>query len=257
MNSLKYRIGEGHHKKNSFNLSRARRDHGGCFVVAGCCLGPPVPVQWCCVDFAQISATDLAKACCDASNDAAWLEFYRRFNRDMTAVVAAIAAAHNERSMQLYDEIMQEIYVRICRDECRYLRYFRARSEREALTLLRDVAAKTARNYFRDARRKKRFGGTQVYAEELDSLEPALLQKTEAEDIDQRILVQDLLTRLRYMLRSSRFAIRDELVFRLRFQEGLTVKEIAAIPDVGLSTRGVEGSIRRSVFRLRTAFAKE
>jgi RNA polymerase sigma-70 factor (ECF subfamily) len=209
------------------------------------------------MDYGQISTTDLARACCDTSNDAAWLEFYRRFNREMTAVVAAIAAAYHERSMQLYVEIVQEIYVRICRDDCRYLRLFKARSEREASTLIRDFAAKSARNYFRDTRRKKRSGGTQMSTEELESFEPVLLQKIEAKDVEQRILVQDLLKHLTWTLRLSRFASRDELIFRLRFKEGLTAKEIAAIPEVGLNAKAVEGSIRRSVARLRAVFETE
>ncbi len=198
-----------------------------------------------------MSTAVLVKTCCDTTNEAAWLEFYRRFTRDMTAVVATIAAAHNERSSPLYDEIVQEIYVRIFDDECRYLRLFRAETEKEALAQIRDLAAKTARNFFRDAHRKKRSAGVAISAEELDFLDNSLMRRSESKDIEQQILVQDLLKRLKCTLRSSRFASRDELIFRLRFQQGLTAKEIAAIPDVGLTVRGVEGSIRRLVSRLR------
>lgn len=201
-----------------------------------------------------MSAMDLAKACCDTTNEMAWLEFYRRFNRDMTVVAGAVAASNGQHSFHLYDEIVQEMYVRICNDGCRFLQLFSPRTEHEASALIRDLASKTARNFFRDAHRKKRSGGTRVSADELDFLDVSSSRKDESTEIEQQILVQDLLRRLKSTLRSSRFASRDELIFRLRFQEGFTAREIAGLPNVGLSARGVEGSIRRSVSRLKTVF---
>lgn len=204
------------------------------------------------MDYGSVSALELANACCNTQNDAAWREFYCRYHRSITVAAAAIVDLHRDYSRSALDEIVSLTYLRMFVNDCRYLHRFAPESDSEARHLLQDLATKTARNYFRDTQRKKRSPEARFVPLDLDSLETSGMDTADA--VEQRVLVEDLLKRLSCMLASSRSAAQDEIVFRRRFQQGLTINEIAASPDIRLNPRGVEASLRRSLRKLRAQF---
>ena len=207
------------------------------------------------MEYAQLSAAKLAQACRDTGNLEAWQEFCRRFERRMLMAIFSVARSHNRGSSETGDEILQETYVQIVRDGCEFLEKLQFATDGEATAILCDLASKTAKTFFRKARRKKRFAGKPLPIENLDSLEFPSEKGAGALAIEQRILARQLMNKLRQARKPTRFSSRDELIFRLRYQRGFTHRQIAEIPRIGLSIIGVEKSLRRSLAMLRAAIA--
>lgn len=205
------------------------------------------------MDYGNISALALAIACCNTQNSAAWREFYRRYHHSIRAAAAAVADRYRSHSRSELDDIVSSTYLRMLVNECRYLRRFTPGSDAEAQRLLWDITTKTARNYYRDSQRKKRFPEARFMPLNVDVLEAPSTDTADA--LEQRLIVESLLRQLSGLLASSRTAALDEIIFRRRFQEGLTLDEIAASPDIALKPRGVEASLRRSLRKLRDHLA--
>lgn len=193
---------------------------------------------------------DLAKACARSADAAEWEELLRR-----CAPVAALVAARVSRvwlgsaTSSVVDDIVQEIFLKLCEQERRILRDFEPRGEDSFLGLLRLVATSVANDYFRRQYSAKR-GGRVVTITLEDS--PAQASPDAGQDgaAMQKVLLYREMDR---KLRSAPGVIaeRDRAIFWLYYLQGLTAEEIAALPIAGLSAKGVESALRRVTAWLR------
>lgn len=194
---------------------------------------------------------DLAKACARTAEAAEWQELMRR-----CTPIVGLAAARVARvwlgtvTAPIIDDIVQEVFLKLCDQERRILREFKPQGEDSFLGLLRVITASVANDYFRKRYSEKR-GGKSVTVSLADEPSGAFSPvKSQSVGVQRQVLFSEL----DRMLQSAPDTIsdRDRTIFWLYYLQGLTADEIAGLPATGLSAKGVESALRRVVTWLRT-----
>ena len=132
------------------------------------------------MDELKAPVNELARSCARSADTAEWAEFLGR-----CAPVAALVAVRVSRIWQgnttasVVDDIVQEVFLKLCEKERRILRDFKPQGEDSFLALLRVVAASVANDYFRRLRSEKRGGKvvTMVLDEESSSVVPVASER--------------------------------------------------------------------------------
>jgi RNA polymerase sigma-70 factor, ECF subfamily len=198
----------------------------------------------------QTPVNELAKACAHSAQAAEWEEFLRRCAPVATTVAARVTRLWlGAASPSIVDDIVQEVFVKLCDQERRILRDFTPRGEDSFFGLLRVVSASVANDYFRRQHSEKR--GGKVVTMVIDEGAASAIQGSRSGDADMQRGV--LFSELDRMLRASPgpTAERDRTLFWLYYLQGLTADEIAALPGSELSAKGVESALRRVTTWLR------
>jgi len=194
---------------------------------------------------------DLAKACAHSANAAEWEELVSRCLPLASLVALRISRMWvGDPSSAMVDDIVQDVFLKLCEQERRILREFEPRGDDSFFGLLRLICASVANDYFRRLYSAKR-GGKVVTMPLLD--EEA---QTPAESANpaSRMHRSALFAQLDRKLRSApeTIAERDRTLFWLYYRQGFTAEEIARIPAAGLTAKGVESALRRVTTWLRT-----
>ena len=199
---------------------------------------------------AHTSVNDLAKACARSVDAAEWQEFVRRCMPLASLVALRVSRMWvSDPSPATVDDIVQEVFLKLCEQERRILRDFAPRGEDSFLGLLRIVAASVGNDYFRRTHSTKRGGKVITMAmPEEDAQMPADGARPEA-----RIEQLTLYAQLDEKLRSAPEIIgeRDRTLFWLYYRQGYTAEEIARLSAAGLTAKGVESALRRVTVWLR------
>jgi RNA polymerase sigma-70 factor (ECF subfamily) len=199
---------------------------------------------------AHTSVNDLAKACARSVDAAEWQEFVRRCMPLASLVALRVSRMWvSDPSPATVDDIVQEVFLKLCEQERRILRDFEPRGEDSFLGLLRIVAASVGNDYFRRTHSTKRGGKVITMAmPEEDAQMPADGARPEA-----RIEQLTLYAQLDEKLRSAPEIIgeRDRTLFWLYYRQGYTAEEIARLSAAGLTAKGVESALRRVTVWLR------
>ncbi len=197
------------------------------------------------MSYSQISVNELAQVCANSADAAEWEEFLRRTTPLASVVVSRIARlwAGGSTTPAMTDDIVQEVYLKLCEQERRILREFTPRNEDSFLGLLRIVAASVANDYFRRQHSTKRGGKVVITGLAWEFIPGAADTGGGAKGVQKRVL----LSQLDQLLRSAPEEVteRDRNLFWLYYLQGLTAVEIASLPGVGLSAKGVESALRR------------
>jgi len=72
------------------------------------------------VDYATLSADELALACFQEGEEPAWAEFVRRFQPLIAGVVFRVACKWGETSPQIIDDLVQDTYLKVCAEHTAY-----------------------------------------------------------------------------------------------------------------------------------------
>ena len=198
----------------------------------------------------RTSVNDLAKACARSANAAEWGEFVSRCVPLASLVALRVSRMWtSDPSSATVDDIVQEVFLKLCENERRILRDFEPRGEDSFFGLLRLVTGSVANDYFRRLHSVKR-GGKVVTMPLLD--EEAQLPSHSARPAG-RIQQSTLLAQLDLKLRSApeTIAERDRALFWLYYRQGFTAEEIARLSAAGLTAKGVESALRRVTTWLR------
>jgi RNA polymerase sigma-70 factor (ECF subfamily) len=191
---------------------------------------------------------ELARACAHSADTAEWGEFLGR-----CAPVAALVAARVARIWQgtataaVVDDIVQEVFLKLCEDDRRILRDFKPQGDDSFLALLRVITASVANDYFRRQYSEKRGGKAITTLLDDESSQPVAARNDG--DIHRTVLFNELDRKLRSVAGAT--AERDRNLFWLYYLQGLTADEIASLPGVDLSAKGVESALRRVTAWLR------
>ena len=202
------------------------------------------------MDELRVPINDLAKACARSTDAAEWEEFLRRSTPIASLVAARVARMWlGSATPAVVDDIMQEIFLKLCEQERRILRDFKPRGEDSFLGLMRIVAVSVANDYFRRQYSAKRGGKvvTVTLSDESAPMTPAASQG--GKGMEKAVLYSELDRRMR--LAPGVIAERDRAIFWLYYLQGLTAEEIAELPVMGLSAKGVESALRRVTSWLR------
>jgi RNA polymerase sigma-70 factor (ECF subfamily) len=188
-----------------------------------------------------LAAAEILNACLETGSEVAWRVFVHRFQPLIASSVSRVVRRYGSPSPALIDDLVQETYLRLCKDNCRSLREFRAQHDEAIFGYLKVIATSVALDHFRARATHKRRGEV---AEDGTNLEAS----TPSSTIEQSTLVKELDQRL-----AASETERDRTIFWLYYRQGYTAKDIAAMPNFGLTQKGVESCIYRLTQLLREA----
>jgi RNA polymerase sigma-70 factor (ECF subfamily) len=214
----------------------------------------------------RTSVNDLAKACAHSADAAEWQEFVHRC-MPLVSLVASRASRiwASIPSPTAVEDIVQEVFLKLCEHERRILRDFEPRGEDSFLGLLRTITGSVANDYFRRLNSTKR-GGKVITMSLLEEAAPSsaesrtqVVAQPAGSSPVARMQQSTLLAQLDQKLREAplQIAERDRALFWLYYHQGYTAEEIAQISAAGLSTKGVESALRRVTVWLRNEVAGE
>lgn len=200
-------------------------------------------------DYRSISIEELLARCVDLKEADAWQEFIRRFHCLIASVVLRTSARFGDRSAQVVDDLIQETYLKLCSSDFRILRSFSPTHAGSFLGFIKVIAANVVRDHFKASSALKRALG-QFPRSEDPFADIAGGGAGSPIAIEQSVLIQEIQKYLDDCTEGPD-QDRNRTVFWLYYRAGLSAAAIAAIPSVGLSTKGVESVILRTTRELR------
>jgi RNA polymerase sigma-70 factor, ECF subfamily len=189
----------------------------------------------------QPAPAEILELCLNEGSEIAWRMFVRTFQPIIASSISRVIGRYGPVNLALVDDLAQETFLRLCRDDAKLLRRFEARHELAIFGYIKVVATSVALDYFRARTADKR--AAEVQAEEAAIEVP--VRPTEVEDVaflgevDRRLLATE--------------SERDRSIFWLYYRQGYSAREIAALPGVALSQKGVESCIYRLTQLLRVS----
>lgn len=194
--------------------------------------------------YSSYSSEDLVKACVSSNNEAAWIEFVRRFRPVIAKVVLRTTRRWTQPHSHLLDDLIQETFVRLCADHCAVLRRFQPVHPDSIFGYLKSVAASVVCDHFKFERARKR-DVTQTDAISGNvSRELRSSGRSNLNTLENRVILQEIDEAIHRLFRGENF-VRNRTIFWLHNREGMTASAIASIPSIGLNTKGVESTLRR------------
>jgi RNA polymerase sigma-70 factor (ECF subfamily) len=187
------------------------------------------------------AAAEIVHACLETGSEAAWTAFVRRFQPLIASSVSRVVRRYGNPSPALVDDLCQETYLRLCKDNCRSLREFEAKHDEAIFGYLKVIATSVALDHFR-AR------GSQKRRAEVEDDGTNVEASVSSSAIEHSTLLQQLEHQL-----ASTETERDRTIFWLYYRQGYTARDIAAMPQLGLTQKGVESCIYRLTQTLRSA----
>jgi RNA polymerase sigma-70 factor, ECF subfamily len=213
--------------------------------------------------YSSLSADLLIRECAESGERAAWEEFVSRFNRAISLSVIRAAHLWSDVPRQLVEDLIQETYLKICADECRLLLDFAARNPDAVSGYIKTIAVNVVHDHFKGLHAQKRGAGQKQ--ESLDEVNPRSGNKAlgSPEAMEHQILLKEIDDYLN-ICSDGADRERDRLVFWLYYQQGMSAKAIATLPNVGLTAKGVESLIfrltrlvRQRIVDLRSASSED
>jgi RNA polymerase sigma-70 factor, ECF subfamily len=194
--------------------------------------------------YTSLSLKDIVCLCAGPHDDAAWEEFVLRVGRPISLTILRTTSLWGERSVPLVEDLVQVTYLKLWEDNCRLLRDFAIHHPEAILGYVKKTAANVTHDYFKH-RRSQSSGGMQPHISTSD-VDPEAGKEVDGNH--GRITIQILLKQIddhlqRTLLGSDRE--RDRTIFWLYFRQGMSTREIASIPTIALSAKGVGSVIER------------
>jgi RNA polymerase sigma-70 factor (ECF subfamily) len=188
-----------------------------------------------------------------------WAEFIRRFHPLVSTVVLRTARQWGEPIPSLIDDLTQETYLKLCADDCRLLKNFRSHYPDAIFGFLKVVTANVVHDHFKASRAAKRGAGgflaTLQDAEGNDNCVADTSSRSPSSTIEQTILLDEIDRCLVEGVARSELG-RSRRIFWLYYRCGLSARAIAALPNIQLTTKGVESTILRLNRLVRKAFTR-
>ena len=164
-----------------------------------------------------------------------WVEFWRRF-RPVIAVVVRRRILRRMRWAEhsLVEDLVQDTFPKICKNDFKVLRKFEFRSENALRSFLKVMAANVVEDHFRKQKVKE---------EDLDETTPD--PSNFHDDLERRDRLQKIEHCLQQLRGKPNFD-RDYKTFWLHNRDGVTAQDISRLPDIGFnSVKGVESALLR------------
>ena len=191
-----------------------------------------------------MSLQDVVGLCAGPCDDEAWEEFVSRVGKPISLIILRTASLWGEPSRSLVEDLIQVTYLKLWEGGCRLLRDFAVRRPEAILGYLKKTAANATHDYFKHGRSQSSGGEHfHVSTEEIDP-EAGKEAHGSEEKIEFGVFLAEIDAHLSRCL-SGPDAERDRMIFWLYFRQGMSTKEIATLPGIGLGTKGVGSVIER------------
>ena len=188
-------------------------------------------------------------ALCAGSHDTAlWEEFVRRFQPVISGCVCRTLREFGAVDMQVAEDLIQDAFVRLCDSERRALREFNSVAENAFYGVARLAAVCSVRDHMRKRSADRRGGRTLTMdLEELHDCSELRVTDNPDRRIELRRIDDELAAD------TGTHSTRNRMVFWLRHRHGYSAAEIARMPVVGLTPKGVETLLARLTDKLKSS----
>ena len=177
-----------------------------------------------------------------------WEVFVATFQKVIASAVLRAARQCGRRiSAEEADDLVQETYLRLCANDRRILRELRFEQSVSAFALLQAVAINVTIDYIRGTMARKRGGGQETVR--LDDMLSEIQPDRTSRPMEDSILLGQIDEQL--LADDTADARRDRRIFWLHHRQGFTARDIAALPGIQLSDKGVESVLNRLTDKLR------
>lgn len=170
-----------------------------------------------------------------------WNEFARRSHQLIGAVAQRTARTWGETRTSVVEDLVQETYIKLFAHQCAELKKFTSTDPNAFAGFLKVFTANVVYEHFRHSRLMHKLA---LESAADSSVRPANrvadLNTGTAEQNDTNILLAEIDEVL-----LATVSERDRTIFWLYYRHGCTSGQIAAIPTIGLTVRGVESVIFR------------
>ena len=219
-----------------------------------------------------LSNAALIKKCAESlENQSTWIEFIRRFDRHIKLSVLrafrllSINLLHRETLKEDIRDLVQEVYIRLVKNDCRALKTFKPKYDDAFYGYLSIISTSVVKDFFKKFSRLKR----KVYIQSIDE-RPAISQKNKlitkslpsfiGPNPEKWVIAKDLLQKAKSYynsINSTKEDKRNELIFQLYFIHGLSIKDISRIKGLNISHSNANIIIWRMKRKIRSLVHKD
>ncbi len=194
--------------------------------------------------YSSLSLRDVVCLCAGPRDDAAWEEFVSRVARPIRLIITRTASRWGSPSRSLVEDLIQSTYLKLWEGGCRLLRDFAIQHPEAILGYLKKTAANVAHDHFKHGHCQSS-GGDQPHISTTDvDLEAGREVQGNHEKIAFGVFLHEIDEHLQRCLNGPDQE-RDRTIFWLYFRQGMSTKEIASLPSIGLGAKGVGSVIER------------
>jgi RNA polymerase sigma-70 factor, ECF subfamily len=192
--------------------------------------------------YSSLSLKDLVCLCAGPRDDEAWEEFVSRVGKPISLTIMRTLGGQPSRS--LVEDLVQITYLKLWEDGCHHLRDFAIQHPEAILGYIRKTAANATRDYLKHLHSPSA-GGDKPHVSTSD-VDPQAGNEVHGseERIAFEILLKEIDEHLKHCL-TAPDQERDRTIFWLYFRWGMSTREIASLPTIGLTAKGVGTVIER------------
>jgi RNA polymerase sigma-70 factor (ECF subfamily) len=200
--------------------------------------------------YSSLSLKDVVCLCAGPCDEAAWEEFVSRVGKPINLTIMRTAALWGQASQSVVEDLVQVTYVKLWEDGCRLLWVFAIQHPEAILGYLKKTAANVTHDYFKH-RHCPSSGGDKPHVSTSD-VDPEAGKEVDGseEKIAFEIFLNEIDEHLKHCL-TGPDQERDRTIFWFYFRQGMSTKEIASLPTIGLSAKGVGSVIERLKYDIR------
>jgi RNA polymerase sigma factor (sigma-70 family) len=200
--------------------------------------------------YSSLPLKDVVCLCAGPRDDEAWEEFVSRVGKPISHIITHTASRWGNPSRSLVEDLIQVTYLKLWEGGRSLLRDFAVERPEAILGYLKRTAANATHDYFKH-RHSQSSGGSQSHLSTAD-IDPEAGREIHGsqEKIDFGLILSEVDEYLKQCL-TGPDQERDRVIFWLYFRQGMSTKEIASLPTIGLSAKGVGSVIERLKCALR------
>src|SRR5271167_3964246 len=194
--------------------------------------------------YASLSLKDVVCLCAGPCDDEAWEEFVLRVGKPISLTIMRTASLWGEPSRSLVEDLVQVTYLKLWEDGCRLLRDFAIQYPEAILGYLKKIATNATHDYFKHDHSQS-CGGNKPHVSTSD-VDPEAGREVHGsqEKIAFEVFLSEIDDHLKRGL-TGPDQERDRMIFWFYFRQGMSTQEIASLPTIGLTAKGVGSVIER------------
>lgn len=200
--------------------------------------------------YSSMSLRDVVCLCAGPCDDEAWEEFLSRVGKPIRLIIMRTASLWGEHSRSLIEDLTQTTYLKLWERGRLLLNEFAIERPEAIIGYLKRTAANTTHDYFKHSH-SQLSGGDKPHVSTSD-IDPEAGEEIHGsqESISWHVLLNEIDEHLTRCL-TGPDQERDRTIFWLYFRQGMTAKEIASLPAIGLGAKGVGSVIERLKHSIR------